>query len=224
MNSNADFLALDDNQAEQRLLEWRDRINKYLSAGERVQDSDLVILVTLEGGAKHRAYHPDTWFHHHEFMETCRRLLRESGVKILPAELDGMIPDLVCGWLQASPASAVISAARIHQHFRRCNELYRPPWMHEKHACVAIGANEYAAIQLLKLTWKDQTLVEPSLWAGLDDDFRLLAQAMQIDLPDLSEIGDSIRKEMRVFMKNFREPLSADQKPVARLGFVSKVG
>jgi hypothetical protein len=188
MGTNVDFLALNWQQAEKMLVDWRTRLNGT-SNGKRIGERDLLVLVALAGGAEHRRNHPKTDFHHYEFVEVARSILRVSGGCVLHGDLDDGVPDLACAWFPPIGIDVVVAAGRIHEHFRDSNAYHRPGWKHEKHALIGIGQKEYTAFQMLKLACCDETFVEPDVFAKLSDETRALAGTFRISAPNVSVIA-----------------------------------
>lgn len=182
-----DLLTLSVGEGAKYLIECRRRLNESLPVSEQVGDEHIVMLVVQDGAIEHRKHHPGNDFHYANFSGLCRKAMSRRGGSILPVDCDGAVLALACAWfLPDQAASAVIAASTIHRRLQRQIGLYRPPWVHEQHALIAIATWEEGACRLLKLAGRGQTVVAKELWDELPCGMRRLARTIGMHPPNFA--------------------------------------
>lgn len=196
MSLSADFLATDLNEAYQYLMSCRSAVPSL--RGPTGASYRIVVLAVMDGAPAHKLAHPGRHFHYLGFTNECRRVLSDRGGIVLAPELDGKVDYLACAWFD-NAARAVVAASAVHESLYQERDLYRPVWVHEKHAIMSVAGNEFAAVRLLRAGRRDLTVIDPAVWERLSPDFRDLAATRQMGPSDFT---DAVRKLERLVDEN----------------------
>jgi hypothetical protein len=191
MSGRVDFLTWGPVEADLLLDHWLRTIARDEASFSHV------VLVALDGAVDYRRDHPDSSSHYDYFATKCRELMHKGGGRASQTPIAADFDYVVCGWYQGPPTRGVLVAQAIQAHCARVNLEHPRSWIEERHPLIGIGADAYSAFRLLQMARRGEAIIDPDLWEELPQDFRNVAPAWCLGLPNLEQVKQDVRQQVR---------------------------